>query len=259
MSLMSEDDLAKVSAQSGISHVIGNSQLRITYDSIRISDTDSVPRNYIEFNNLTIDDGEGGYFSLDTPPVEQDFNTFDIATLGDGQSLVLMNLSHHVEPRTYTVGNLVFCDQDLGSVRLDNLTQGASDKLIIGSHSGGGTGIDMEYQTKIDIDSLEYTYNNQSASLLFSGIHLSQHALGSPEDPSSWDCLGKFQLGDIEDDNPMTIDVVTSDDNVTSMFINMPMMGNARVEAVDFDGNHFGPCAIDGMTVHYLGIQIPGN
>jgi len=31
------------------------------------------------------------------------------------------------------------------------------------------------------------------------------------------------------------------------------------VENVDFGGNQFGPCAIDGMTVHHLGIQIPGN
>ena len=259
MTEVSEDKLSQISAQSGINYVFGESQLRITQDSYRISDTDHTPANWMEFNNFTVDDGLGGYFSVDTPAVYSDFNTYDIGTDVDGQTLVMMNLSHHVEPRTYTVGNFVFCNQDLGSMRLADVTMGASDKLIFGGRMNGESGIDMEYQTQIDIASFEYTYNNQPTSLTLSGIHLSQYAIGAPEDPTSWSYTGKFKIGDIANDNPVTFDVGTSDENVTSAFINIPMTGSARVEGVDFGGNNFGPCAIDGITVHHLGIQIPGN
>jgi len=261
---ISEEELSGVSAQSGINQVIGNSQFRITYDSYSISDTDHDPAHWMEFNNITIDDGLGGYFSMDTPENDMDYNMIDVGTDASGSTMVYMNLSQHVEPRTYTVGNFVFCDQDLGSLQLANLTMGASDKLIIGGRQGGESGINLEYQTQMDIDSFTYRYNfnalpNYPNSLVLSGIHLSQYALGSPEDPTSWVSIGKFKFGDLANDNPMTIDVGTSDTNVTSTFINIPMTGTARVENVEFHKNDLGPIAIDGINVHYLGIQIPGN
>lgn len=264
MSELPEDELSYVSAQSGINYVIGESQHRITLDSYRISDTDHDPANWMEFNNITIDDGMGGYFSMDTPNNEYDFNTMDVATDLAGRTMVYMNLSTHVEPRTYSVGNFVFCNQDLGSLLVSNLTLGASDSLIFGGRLDGGSGIDMEYQTQMDIDSFTYTYNfnsqpNFPRSLVLSGIHLSQYSLGSPEDPTSWVSIGKFKFGDFANDNPMTIDVGTTDGNVTSAFINIPMTGTARVENVEFHEQDFGPVAIDGINVHHLGILIPGN
>ena len=264
MNELPENELSDVSAQAGISYAIGNSQHRVTIDSYRISDTDHDPVNWLEFNNITIDDGMGGYFSMDTPYNEADFNRIDVGTDASGRTMVFMNLSTHVEPRTYSVGNLVFCEQDLGSILLRNLTMGASDSLVFAGRLDGGSGIDMEYQTKIDIDSFTYRYNfrdmpNFPNSLVLSGIHLSQYSLGSPEDPTSWIAVGKFKFGDFENDNPMTIDVGTTDENVTSAFINIPMKGTARVENVEFSKQDFGPVAIDGINVHYLGIQIPGG
>lgn len=262
MSRLSEGELSEVSARSGVTYVIGDSQLRITNESYRISDTDHTPHNWIEFNNVTVDDGQGGYFSMDTPYEYDDFNTLDIATTSEGRSFIFMNLSTHVEPRTYTIGNFVFCDQDLGGIRLENLRRGASDSVIIGARGGGQSGIDIEYQTEIAIDSLQYAYNTQPESLSLTGIRFAGSALGAPEDPSSWSFAGKFKFGDLANDNPVTIDVGTYDDGVavsTSVFYNVPMSGSIRVENVDFGGNQFGPCAIDGITVHYLGIQTPGN
>ncbi len=259
---VSEERLSQVSAQSGINYVFGETGIRATQESFRISDTDHDPAHWMEFNNFSVDDGQGGYFSMDTPYYgllsPYYYNTIDIGTDDDGQTLVMMNLSTHYEPRTYTVGNFVFCNQDLGSIRLANV-QHDVDKLIIGARTDGQCGIDMEYQTKIDIESIVYNYNNQPTSLRLSGIHLSEYALGSPEDPTSWVSLGEFKIGDMAHDNPVTIDVATIDDIGTSVFINIPMTGSARVEGVEFDGKNFGPCAIDGIKVHYLGIQLPGN
>lgn len=262
MSRMSEKELSEVSARSGITYVIGDSQLRIYADSFRISDTEHTPRHWIELNNLTIDDGQGGYFSMNTPSEYDDFNTLDIGTTGEGNTYIFMNLSAHVEPRTYTIGNFVFCNQDLGGIRLENLRRGASDMVTIGPRGGGQSGIDIEYQTEIALDSLQYAYNAQPESLSLTGIRFAGSVLGAPEDPSSWSFSGKFKFGDLANNRPVTIDVGTHDDGAatsTSVFYNVPMSGSIRVENVDFGGNQFGPCAIDGMTVHYLGIQMPGN
>ncbi len=266
MCQVDDEDLSGVTAQAGINYVIGGSQLRVTRDSYSFSDTDHTPHNWMEFNNFTIDDGEGGYFSMDTPFSydEWTYNTIDVATTEEGDSRIFMNLSTWVEPRTITVGNFVFCDQDLGSIQLSNMRKGTSDSLIIGSRGGGQCGIDLEYQTELTLDSLEYAFNTQpsSSSLSLTGIHLAGNAVGSPEDPTSWMFLGKFKIGDFADNRPMTIDVGTYDDGLTastSVFYNIPMSGTIRVENVDFGGKQLGPCAIDGITVHHLGIQIPGN
>jgi len=258
---VSEEKLSQISAQSGINYVFGNTGVRITQESFRISDTDHDPACWMEFNNFSVDDGQGGYFSLDTPYYgllsPYYYNTIDIGTDANGQTLVMMNLSTQYEPRTYEVGNFVFCGQDLGSIRLGNV-QHDVDKLMIGARTDGECGIDMEYQTKVDIESIAYTYNNQPTSLTLSGIHLSEHAVGSPEDPTSWISLGEFKFGDMANDNPVTMDVATIDD-VPSAYINIPMTGNVRIEGVEFGGNNFGPCAIDGIKVHYLGIQLSGD
>ncbi len=263
MSRVDESELSQISAQSGISYVIGNSQYRITRDSFRFSDTDHDPHNWIEFNNISIDDGSGNYFSMDTPYNEVDFNRIDVGTDYSGMTHVFMNLSLNVQPRTYSVGNFVFCNQDLGSLRLENFRTAPSNMLTISGRSGGGCGINLEYQTEIMIDAAKFTYNTAPESLSLNNIHLSQYAYGDPSDPSTWSFSGKFKLGDLANSNPATIDVGTADNGdgttTTSVFYNIPMTGSIRVQNVDFGGNNFGPCAIDGINVHHLGIQIPGN
>lgn len=271
MNEISTEELSQVSAQAGITYVIGDSQLRVTADSIRISDTDHNPKNWIEFNNITVDDGEGGYFSMDTPIDDlvtlisnPSFNTIDIATAESGRTYLTLKSSTDYHPRTYNIGNFVFCNQDLGSIRLADMRRGASDTLIISGRPNGESGIDMEYNTELTMSSLKYSYNTQeNGSLDLQGIHLTQYASGSPEDPTSWAFAGKFKIGDIANNNPMTTDVGTWTDaqgnTGTSVFMNVPMSGSVRVENVKFEGNTFGPIAIDGMKVHRLGIMLPGN
>jgi len=260
---VSEFELAQISAQSGITYVIGDSRLLISTNSYKFSDTDSTPHNWIEFNNITVDDGSGGYFSMDTPETYEDFNRMDVATDDSGLTAVFMNLSLNVEPRTYTVGNFVFCNQDIGSLRLESLRTSPSNAFIVSARNDGSSGINFEYQTELMLDSARFIYNTSPASLSLNGFHLSQTAGGDPADPSSWTYSGKFKLGDWAGSNPATIDVATIDytdgTKATSVFYNIPMSGSMRVQSVDFGGNNFGPCAIDGIKVHHLGIQMPGK
>lgn len=258
MQEISEGELSQISAQAGINVFIGDSGFTISADSYSISDTDHSPVNWIEFNNVTVDDGEGGPFSLDTPDNFLDINTLDIVSDLYDRTLIYLNLSYNVEPRTYTVGNLVFCEQDLGSITLSDLTRGASDTLLIGSHDDGTCGIDMEYATKIDIASLTYAFNDNTVnnSLQLNGIHLAGYAAGSPEDPTSWTFSGKYKFGNFEDNNPVTMDVASTDEGETGVYYNIPMEGCLRVEGVEFGENTFGPVAIDGIMVHHLGMEI---
>ena len=263
LSEVDEAGLSQTYAKSGISYVIGDSQYRITRDSFRISDTDHDPYNWIELNNIIVDDGSGNYFSMDTPENLDDVNRIDVGTNDLGQTSIFMNLSLNVEPRTYTVGSFVFCGQDLGSLRLESFRTAPSNMLTISGRADGTSGINLEYQTEIMIDAAKFMYNTTPEELRLGGIRLSRYAFGDPSDPSTWTFSGKFKVGDLENSNPATIDVGTADNGdgttTTSVYYNLPMKGSIRVQDVNFGGNNFGPCAIDGINVHRLGIQIPGN
>lgn len=260
-----DEELSDVSAQAGINWRVGNSGVRVNYDSVQIKDTDN--GNWIEFNGITVGDGAGGFFSIDTPDDNDATNTLDVGTLPTGNTILFMNLSDHVEPRTYNIESIVFRTQetvqDLGSLRLENVRKDSNDRLSLSGRSDGQCGIDFEYHTKIDIDSIKYTYNTTPTSLELKGIHLSQFAGGSPEDPTSWTFLGKFMIGDVQAGTPATMDVATGDLGggvmKTAIMYNFPMKGSARVEEVNFGGNNFGPCAIDGINVHHLYVVMPGN
>jgi hypothetical protein len=263
MTEVSENELSLVSAQSGVNYVIGNSRLRITTDSYRFSDTDSSPYNWIELNDISVDDGNGNYFSMDTPEDIFAWNTLDVATDDEGLTKVYLKMSLEVEPRTYTIGNFVFCGQELGSIRLENLRRTPADILYLSGRKDGTCGINLEYQTEMILDSAKFIYNTSPTSLDLNGIHLAGTAEGAPETPSAWTFSGKFNFGNFQTDNPVTIDVATGTNQdgttSTSLIYNIPMTGSLRVQSVDFGGNNFGPCAIDGINVHHLGIQIPGN
>ncbi|MBW2597008.1 MAG: hypothetical protein JRC93_13785, partial [Deltaproteobacteria bacterium] len=142
-----------------------------------------------------------------------------------------------------------------GSLYLNDITQ-TDEVLNIGAHGG----IDFDHTSKIDIGSLQYTYSTIPTSLTATDIHLAGSAAGAPEDPTAWSFTGPFKVGDISNSNPATIDVGTNETTgKTSLFLNQPMAGCLRVENVNFGGKDFGPCAIDGITIHRLQIQImPG-
>ena len=280
MAGMGDEELSSITGQSGVSIAIDEGSARYTFDTWYIADTDHVnlvsgfydtwatidpdENNRIEFNNLVVDDGAGGNFSFATPAGQP--ITFDVGTnpYKAGQTVISMALPQNTNPRYISVGNFVFCRQDIGSLAINHMTE-TERHLIIGPHGG----IDFEYATKMDIDSLEYKYNSTpGGSLLLSNIHLSQIAQGAPETPAAWTFSGPFRIGNLAQNNPATIDVGTSAEEAgkTVLRLNAPMQGSLRVGNVSFGvnelgvANNFGPCALDGINVHRMSIQlVPGN
>lgn len=261
MAIMGEDELSDVTAQSGVSIDISpNTLARITFGSWTIGDSSGSAANTLEFNNIVIDNGAGGSFSLGT--ADQPF-TFDVGAnpFNHSQTVGLLTGSDAVNPRYISVGSMVFCGQDIGSLDLQAITQN-DRSLEFGPHANGGCGIDFEYATKMDIAAIQYTYNTQPQSLLLTGVHLCQSASGSPEDPSTWSFAGAFQIGNLGSNyNPATLDVGTDTSlGKTVMVLNLPMQGDIRINNVNFGGNSFGPCALDGINIHRLSIElIPGS
>jgi hypothetical protein len=269
MSVVSEDELSTISAQAGINFNYGDFGVNITSDTIRYSDTDN--GNWLELNNFSIS-GPGGYFKLDCP--EGSPMTIDVGTMttvdSQTRTFVGYQLSDHVNTRTWTIGNLVFANQDLGSIVFDTSTVTPA-YFGVSSHLGAGTsGIEFEYLTSWLTNDFTYAYNTSGGTLNLQGIHLAESVVGAAEsDPSTWVFSGRFRIGDLlggyinAEPSPATMDVATdlsTTPSTTSLYLNLPMKGTVRVADVVLGGNNFGPVAIDGITVHHLGLQFnPGN
>ncbi len=284
---LTDVELANVTGQAGVTIWINGSG-RLTADVIAISDSSTV--NWLEFHNFVVDDGKGGYFNFSTPynftnfvfePVTIDVGTNLIADMngnlpGDPdyiptyQTLVAVQDSTQVSPRWYSVGDLVFCNQSLGSLNLDALSMGPS-MLRFSAHANGTSGIDFDYSTIVYAQAFRYTYTttpvlpDTTGTLTLTGIHLMGAATGTADDPSNpatWVFTGTnnvFRIGNIGTGNPATIDVSTDTGGTTSLNLNLPMQGSLRVENVTFGGNDFGPIAIDGINVHHLNVKISGG
>ncbi len=267
MSVVSDDELSSVCAQAGINANYGDFGVNITTDSIRFSDTDN--GNWIEMNNFSIS-GPGGYFKLDCP--EDSPMSIDVGTKTTTDNLtrtfIGYQLSDHINTRTWSIGNFVFANQDLGSIVFDTSTVIPAHFGVSAPLGAGTSGIEFEYLTSWLTQDFTYAYNTAGGALNLQGIHLAQSAAGAPEsDPSTWVFSGQFRVGDILGGNihaepsPATMDVATEiSTSTTSLYVNLPMKGTLRVVDVVLGGNDFGPVAIDGITVHHLGLRFnPGN
>ncbi len=281
MTEVSDEALSSVSAQAGINYNFGDFGVRLAWDSIRYSDTDSDPKQWVEFNGVTVT-GPDGYFKLDCPvdyPMTVDMGDY---TTIDGQSrtTIAMQISNHVNPRIWEVEEFMFAGQELGSLLFDTCTVEPSYLRISARQGTGAQGIDYEYLTRWNTQLFRYTYQNNVAlgttlSMDVTDINLAGQATGAPEDPSTWEFSGLFRVGDIiggqidfDDDpanqaypNPATFDVATdTSTNVTAAYINVPLQGSIRMGAVNIGDTGFGPIAIDGITAHYLSVRFsPGN
>ncbi len=279
MTEVSDEALSSISAQAGININYGVG-MHLTWDSLRYSDTDSAPKQWVEFNGVTISGPGGGhYFYLDCP--EEYPMTIDMGNIttidGQERTMIAMQISDHVKPRTMKVDEFKFAGQELGELEINQITMDPS-YLLLSSHQGLGTqGIDFEYLTRLQIDEFKYTYQKTTGppeatlSLSVKDITLAGQATGAPEDPTTWGFSGLFRVGDIiggqidfDDDplnqaypNPATFDVATdTSTNTTSAYINVPLQGSIRMGGVDIGNAGFGPIAIDGITSHYLCVRV---
>ena len=253
MQAMGDAQMEAVTAQSGIT-IWMDTAIQYSADSLRISDTDSAPADWIELQGFSITNGTEDYFSVKTP--WDDPVTIDIATSDTGQTLLVTKFSTHVEPRFYHVDALVFCSQGIGSLDIDNVIQQPST-FRIGAPANGSQSALWDLSTQIDLDSFTYTYNEADQAFALTGIHLAGSATGDPTDPTLWAFDGQFTIGDLDNDNPAAFEVGTDPaTGLTVVAMSLPMQGALRIENVDFGGQSFGPAALDGLQVHRLSVGL---
>lgn len=253
MRIMDEAELSTVSAQAGIT-IISDIQCSVSYGTINFSDSGTgIDQDWIEFQGVSVHDGAGGPFTIQSP-VETP-SIIDIATNTDGWTYVSLLDSSHSQPRSYSIDNIVFCEQAIGSLDINYIVQQPST-LRLGAHADGTTGVDWDYATQIDIDQIQYTYNDSGEAFSFDGIHLAGSASGDPADPGAWSFDGHFTIGDLDGDNPATFDIGTNATGDTVMVMTLPMQGTLRIENIDFGGQALGPAAIDGLQVHRLTVAL---
>ncbi len=125
--VMSDAELAEMTGQAGI-NIYTSIATRYTASVWKVSDTDSTPVNWLEFRNITIDDGNGGYFLIQTPSLDETM-TLDVGTNDAGRTLVAFKDYRHASPRWYSVGEMVFCRLCIVSARMPTGREG--DMILI--------------------------------------------------------------------------------------------------------------------------------
>ena len=270
MTPINDHELSNVTGQAGVT-IYMDVMMNSTFDSFQISDTDSDPVNWIEFNNVSI---TSRWLTPPGSPI-----TFDIATADNidntERTFVNLILSQNTSPETWNIGNFVFVNQDIGSLQFENMMTVDPTVLRFSSHPAAGTsGIEFEYLSSWVAQNISYNYNTSGGNLQLSGIHFAGSASSpsdDPSNPSTWQFTGSFRVGDLlggnipvdstnaSVPNPATFDVGTTSDGYTSIYLNLPMMGTIRVADVQLGGQDFGPIAIDGIVVHHLFVKIGGG
>ncbi len=258
MEVISDKELNRITAGSGgLSLLIKDIEFSIEMDSFSYTDSDG--SNSIIFNNLQFHDGSGGFVWYDSG--EEDI-TFDIVTIDepsnpiDGMTLLVVDNPDWHQIYHVSAQNIIFCGTDLGSFDIGNIERPGS--LMFFGFSGHG--LLWEHEFNKSIEEIRYTYNDPGDFLNLTGIYLNQSVAGAPEDPATWVFDGAFIVGDLAENNPATLDIVTIPDfDTTSLLINIPMSGSIRVQDVQFGGQDFGPSAIDGIRVHHFHMLLPGG
>jgi hypothetical protein len=258
------DDAAmdQVVAEAGISIEFTTLGYRAVTENLRLTDTDT--GNALELKDLMIHDGNGNPFTLRTAG---EAITIDVLGAGDpanpaqGSATVSIEMPLLEQRKSVTVGRIVFCGQELGRLDIGNISMPQSHWYL----SGHG-GLDMEFGLKYKVDHLDYMYNEAPVPghLDFNGIHLAEdftaNPTDDPADPSTWNPAGTFRIGDMLGGQPATLDVDGQGAGGPGyLSLNLPVQGSIRVENIHFGSSQFGPCAIDGIRVHRLTVQLPAN
>ena len=264
--VVGDAELATIAGGLDIAFSISDSDILITSDSFKITDSGGV--NALEFVGIKIDDGLGGGFSLDTSPgvpghldvvkdythPENDYLLFEVPELSSD------NAPH------ISVDQVFFAGAEIGSLYLDKIVlYGARFRLRLLPPLDGKI-LDSDLGIGVGIGEVRYVYNTDDDALAFKNVRLAQSATGAPETPADWAFSGLFRIGDIEGlftnppspINPITVEIhITDSPDNPYMILNLPMTGALRAERVKFHDRDFGPIAIDGIVAHTLKVRIP--
>lgn len=245
---------------------------------VDIAISDAVVENYlrnVRFENTSI---AGQYLSFDGIHFVSTLNTGSSDMNGDGllhhlsldvgdynnQVMLFFDCPDLNLTTDITVDSIDFYGTPIGRLSTDNMVL-SSFHFYMGPHVN--MGIDFELGVRMKIASQTYKYNSTD-SLAFSDITFAGSISGTPDDPSTWNLTtGQFRIGDLEHNNPATIDFFADPTTDTSnprydagyVALNLPMDGSIRVKNVTFGSNDFGSIAVDGLHVEKLYIEIPGR
>lgn len=245
-------------ASAGLSIVIAGTDLKLSMSSLKA--TDPATGKSLELQDVTLDDGAGGGFSLDTG-FSVDTSTIETLTVDIDTEPVtgrgVIKLSHPMaSPYTLTAQHTVLDGHDLGVLTLRNQWWQKTE-ISLATHIDGTDGVDLALAREGSLGELSLTYNDAGQSLALYGVHWAESASGAAEDPASWSFSGPLRIGDLAD-NPATIDVVgPAEPAEPYVMLNLPMTGTLRIEEVALGGQSFGPVALDGIQVHSLHISLP--
>jgi hypothetical protein len=253
MSAMDDSSLERVCAGTGLSFSVRELTLSLTIDSQVIIDTES--NTQLEFKNISLHGGDAGDVFFDSG--DNEMITADIFTIDDpfsainGQSMLAVIFPEWKQNLHISVENVVFAGTDIGSLDIGNIDTPHTEFYFSGHE--GSQGLDWEMDIRQNIQEARYTYNSNGDFLSVSDITLARSATGAPETPADWSFEGSFATGDINNNNPATLDIITLEsNNATSLLFNLPMQGTIRAQNIHVGGQDFGPIAIDGIHVHHM-------
>ena len=253
------DDAGLASVFGGRSFTVFAKDISFDYEFDQYAYTDTDTGNKLELNLVVFHDGAGGPVFCDSGDEPMTFDIFTISdplSPADGRTYFGINIPEWHQDYHIAVENLVFCGTDLGSFDIGNCNKPSTSFYF----SGHGTGLDYQINFQKDFEQTRYTFNTAGDFIGSDGIYFAQSVSGAPESPGTWIFDGSFAVGDILNANPATMDVITPvTTGVTSIVTNLPIKGAIRIQDIQFSGNDFGPCALDGINVHHLYIMVkPG-
>lgn len=255
---MADRDLAGVSGAGGISIGIGDLSLYLHTETLSYTDTDT--GNAFSLEGITLSGGDQQFATFAVGNVDTNGDglysplTLDVET-GDaayGAPVLRIEALDWLQAVNIHVDALYFCEASLGSLDM-GVIERPTFYWLLGAHDDG---IDFESGQRLSIGSLQYTYNTLGDLFALDGIYLGASDDGAPEDPTTWEMTGVFQIGALTEGNPATFDVGQGDDGLVTVSLNLPMSGSLRVANVQWGGTDFGPVAIDGIQVHRLTVQL---
>lgn len=260
---LADTDLEQIDAAGGVGLAPVDVAMFWSANSLTYTDTDT--GQSLVLKNVSVHDGLGGPFTFSSGNSPVTFDVFTVADLTspiNGKSVIGIEAPDWHQQVYFSVGNLIFAGQELGRLDLGGINQNSFHWYLAGHNSG----VDAEFGTQSNIDAFRYSYNTAGDAFEVGGLHLAETATGDPTQPSTWSFAGQFRIGDMLAGNPATVDIVTSAVPATpgqarvSLRLNLPASGTVRIENLGLGNANFGPCALDGLRVHRLQLDIfPGG
>ncbi|MDY6854017.1 MAG: hypothetical protein SWO11_04815 [Thermodesulfobacteriota bacterium] len=254
--------------------VAGNDGVHLVFSDLKVGSISPryIEDGYVEFGNITIDNGSGGVIS-EIGTLSDPF-MLDVGTKS-GWSFIDLEFpdnSASIDPLYISIENMIsngiYFGSSMGTSDTDTdiwiknivfhyLDSGLSH-IYLGPHYSGNVGLSAEVALQAKIEEFLYAYNpyttNPDSYLKISNIHLFDGFLtpyNNNPDPASWPTqTGTFNIGVFSDDL-VTVDV--SGGASPLLVLSLPIQGSIRLEQIEMNYNNgadfdnFGPLLIDQL------------